>query len=92
MRLWAAEHTFELLAEKKGTRVVIDASLTGSKNDMIAFLGKKIDVKPTKALLIDLSSSDELIPLEKVYDITVFKAQSVYSLQDQFRNFLETLH
>jgi len=86
-----AEHTFELLAEKKETRVVIDASLTGSKNDMISLLGKKIDVNPTKALLIDLSNSDELIPLEKVYDIPVFKAQSTYSLQDQFQSFLETL-
>ena len=67
------QHSFDILAEKNETRLVIDISLTGSKNDMIALLGKKIDVKATRALIIDLSNSNELIPLQKVYDIAVLK-------------------
>jgi predicted Zn-ribbon and HTH transcriptional regulator len=83
------QHPFDILAEKNGTRVVIDISITGNKNDMISLLGKKVDVNPTKALIIDLSKLDELTLLEKVYDITVFKTTD--NLKKNFENFLATL-
>lgn len=34
------QHTFDILAEKNETRIVIDISITGNKNDMISLLGK----------------------------------------------------
>ncbi len=85
------QHPFDILAEKNKNRLVIDISITGSKNDMISLLGKKVDVNPTKALIIDLSNLDELTPLEKVYDIKVFKTTSDHNLPNQFEEFLATL-
>lgn len=83
------QHPFDILAEKNQTLLVIDISITGNKNDMITLLGKKVDVNPTKALIIDLSKLDELTPLEKVYDITVIKTTD--NLRKDFENFLATL-
>jgi hypothetical protein len=78
-----------MIAEKNETRLVIDISITGNKNDMISLLGKKVDVTPTRALIIDLSKLEELTPLEKVYDITVFKITN--NLKKDFENFLAAL-
>ncbi|MCW3993338.1 MAG: hypothetical protein NWE85_02085, partial [Candidatus Bathyarchaeota archaeon] len=83
------QHSFDILAEKNQNLLVIDISITGNKNDMISLLGKKVDVNPTKALIIDLSKLEELTPLEKVYDITVFKTTN--NLKKDFENFLEAL-
>jgi len=47
-------------------------SIEGKKEDIIAFLAKKMDVNPTKALLLDLSGSTELAALGKIYDIDVY--------------------
>jgi len=54
---------------------------------MISLLGKKLDVNPTKALIIDLSNLDELTQLGKVYGITVFKTINTYNLSDFLENF-----
>jgi hypothetical protein len=56
---------------------------------MISLLGKKVDVNPTKALIIDLSKLEELAPLEIVYDITVFK--TINNLKKDFESFLAAL-
>ena len=85
------QHSFDILAEKNETRLVVDISITGNKNDMISLLGKKVDVNPTKALIIDLSKLDKLTPLEKVYDITVFKTTENHNLLNQLENFLDAL-
>jgi len=82
-------HTFDILAERNETRLVIDVSLTGKKSDGISLLVKKIDVNPTKAIIIDLSNLDELTPLEKIYNITVLKATSSHLLN--YENFQSTL-
>jgi len=84
------QHTFDILAERNETRLVVDISLTGKKNDAMSLLGKKIDVNPTRAIIIDLSSLDELAPLGRVYDITVLKATNSH-LAKYFENFLMTL-
>jgi len=83
-------HTFDILAERNKTLLVIDMSLTGKKNDGISLLVKKMDVNPTKAIIIDLSNLDELAPLEKIYNITVLKATDSRLLAS-FENFLSTL-
>lgn len=85
------EHSFDILAEKNETRLVIDISITGNKNDMISLLGKKVDVNPTEALIVDLSELDEITPLGKVYGIAVFKTTSNNNLKKYFENFLATL-
>ena len=81
------QHTFDILAEKNKTRIIIDISITGNKNDMISLFGKKLDVNPTKALIIDLSNLDELTQLGKVYDITVFKTADTNNLSNFLENF-----
>lgn len=63
---------FDLIAEKGSIRIVMDASLEGNKRDIIAFLAKKIDVNPTKALILDLSGGNELAVLGKIYGIEVY--------------------
>jgi predicted RNA-binding Zn-ribbon protein involved in translation (DUF1610 family) len=63
---------FDLVAEKGDIRIVMDASIDGNKSDVVAFLAKKIDVNPTKALLLDLSGGNELAVLGKIYGIDVF--------------------
>ncbi|MDT8781625.1 MAG: hypothetical protein IAX22_03125 [Candidatus Bathyarchaeota archaeon] len=63
---------FDLIAEKEKIKIVIDVSIEGKKEDIIAFLAKKMDVNPTKALLLDLSGSTELAALGKIYDIDVY--------------------
>jgi len=82
------QHSFDILAEKNEIRLVIDISITGNRNDMISLLGKKVDVHPTKAVIIDLSNLDELSLLGKVYDIAVFKSASNEHLSACFENLL----
>jgi len=86
------QHSFDVLAKRNGTRLVIDVSMTGETSDMITLLGKKVDVNPTKALIVDLSNQDKLTPLGKVYDITVLKASDSQDLQNQLEELLATLN
>jgi len=67
------ESPFDIFAEKDDVRLVVDVSLSGDKNDIIALLAKKVDVNPTRAVIVDLSTGDELANLGKVYDIAVLK-------------------
>ena len=83
-------HSFDLLAEKAGTRLAIDISIVGAKNDMISLLGKKVDVNPSEALIIDLSNLDELTTLGKVYGIKVFKAANNQEIPESLERFLTT--
>lgn len=57
---------------------------------MMALLGKKVDVNPTKALILDLSILDELSQLEAVYGIPVFKTIDK-NFKTDFENYLATL-
>ena len=86
------EHHFDVLAEREKIRIVIDISIAGAKNDMISLLGKKVDVNPTEAIIIDLSKSDELSQLGKVYNITVFKVANKYDLAKHFSLLLKDIH
>ena len=84
-------HPFDIVAKRKGALLVGDISLTGDKNDAISLLGKKMDVNPTEALLIDLSDRDELLPLGNVYGITILKGKDERQLKTGLRNFLAIL-
>jgi hypothetical protein len=85
-----AESVFDILAEKDDVRLVIDISMTGDKNDIIALLAKKVDVNPTRAAIIDLSGSDIQTNLGKVYDVLVFKTAADHAAVDGFEKFLTT--
>jgi hypothetical protein len=76
---------------KNETRLVIDVSITGTKNDIVALLAKKVDVNPTKTIIIDLSPSDELTNLGKIYGIEVFKATGNQDSLPNFDGFLTSL-
>jgi hypothetical protein len=83
---------FDVVAEKGGVRLVLDVSVGGDKKDLVALLAKKIDVAPTKAVIVDLSGGDELVGLGRVYDITVFKAVGGgEGLPEGFEEFLAAL-
>jgi predicted RNA-binding Zn-ribbon protein involved in translation (DUF1610 family) len=87
---------FDLIAEKEDIRIVMDASIEGKKGDVVAFLAKKIDVNPTKALLLDLSGGNELAALGKIYGIDVFGINVIDAKVDQgvpkdFKVLIDTL-
>ena len=84
-------HLFEIVAKRKGIVLVADISLTGDKKDAVSLLGKKMDVNPTEALLIDLSDRKELLSLGKVYGITILKGGNEKQLKKGLRDFLATL-
>jgi hypothetical protein len=87
---------FDLIAEKDEVSIVLDASLEGKKSDILAFMAKKIDVNPTKALLLDLSGGNELNVLGKIYGVEVFGAGVINAKVDQevpeeFEKFIKNL-
>jgi hypothetical protein len=87
---------FDLIAEKGEIQIVLDASLEGKKSDILAFMAKKIDVNPTKALLLDLSGRNELNALGKIYGVDVFGVGVIDAKVDQgvpkdFVNFVKNL-
>jgi hypothetical protein len=81
---------FDLIAEKGKTTLVIDTSLQGNKSDLIAFLAKKIDVNPTKALLLDLSGGSELPALGKIYGIDVLAVKGE-EISKELQAFIDNL-
>jgi len=85
------QHPFNVVAERDGVRLVIDVSTGGKKSDVVSLLGKKVDVKPTEALLIDLSNSEDLASLGQVYGITVFNAANEKELEKELGSFLTKL-
>lgn len=86
-----AQSPFDILAEKGTIRLVIDVSATGNKNDVIALLAKKVDVNPTGTAILDLSASEEINNLGKVFGINVFKGTDNQNLPEDFKNFVRSL-
>lgn len=80
---------FDVVAQKGTIRLVIDVSTIGNRNDIIALLAKKVDVMPSGTAIIDLSGSDEIANLGKVFGITIFKVLDRQSLPEDFEAFLE---
>jgi len=85
------QHPFDIVAKRRSVLLVADVSLTGDKNDAVSLLGKKMDVNPTEALLIDLSDRKELLSLGKVYGITILKGGKEKQLKRELRDFLAIL-
>ena len=85
------EHSFAIVAKRKHDSLVIDVSLTGDDKDAILLLGKKTDVKPTLAILIDLSEGDKLLSLGKTFGITILKGGNEQQLESELDNLLASL-
>ncbi len=86
-----AQSPFDVLAQKGTIYLVIDVSTAGNKNDIIALLAKKVDVNPSEAAIINMSTSDEIANLGKVFGITVFKATDNQNVPEDFITFLRSL-
>ena len=84
------EHTFNLVARKEDRRIVVDISRRGEQRDIVSLLGKKMDVRPTSTVLIDMSGSSELSALGRVYDITVLNGRDL-ELKEKFSNHLDEI-
>jgi hypothetical protein len=79
---------FDVVAEKGAIRIAIDTSLEGNKDDLVALLTKKMDVNPSKVLLLDLSRGEELMTLGKIYGIDVVSVGADQSLPEATKNLL----
>lgn len=84
------EHTFNLVASKDEKRIVVDISRKGEQRDIVSLLGKKMDVRPTSTVLIDMSGSGEISALGRVYDITVLDGKDL-ELKRRFKNHLQSI-
>lgn len=80
--------SFAVIAEKDKVRIVVDTSLEGNKNDIVALLAKKVDVNPTRALILDLSGGAELAALGKVYGIDVVTAKADQAVPKEFEELM----
>lgn len=85
------QHPFDITAKREKALLVIDVSLSGDRNDAVSLLGKKMDVNPTKSLLIDMSNRKELASLGKVYDMTILEGANEKKLKSKLRSFLTSL-
>jgi hypothetical protein len=82
---------FDVVAEKGAIRIAIDASLEGNKDDIVALLAKKMDVNPSKVLLLDLTHGEELQTLGRIYGIDVVSVGADQSLPEETRKLLSGL-
>ena len=82
-------HQFDLAATIGSSLLLIDYSF-GDSQELVALLGKKMDIPGAEAALIDFSDNEELLNLGKVYNIPIIdtgKENWVTTLQ----NVIETM-
>jgi predicted RNA-binding Zn-ribbon protein involved in translation (DUF1610 family) len=79
---------FDVVAEKGAIRIAIDTSLEGNKDDIVALLAKKMDVNPSKVLLLDLSCGEELLTLGRIYGIDVVSVGADQILSEETKKLL----
>ncbi|MCW4012955.1 MAG: hypothetical protein NWF07_08180 [Candidatus Bathyarchaeota archaeon] len=63
-------HQFDLAATVGSSLLVIDYSF-GDSQELVALLGKKLDIPSAEVSLIDFSDNEELLNLGKVYNIPI---------------------
>jgi len=66
---------FDLAAKRDKELYLLDVSAWGNQNDLIALLGKKMDVESKSIILLDLTGNPTLASLGKPYDITVLNGR-----------------
>jgi hypothetical protein len=75
------EQTFNLVAKKDKTLLLLDVSAWGSQNDLISLLGKKMDFDSKPIILLDLAGNPNLASLGKPYNILVLDGKSEKHLE-----------
>lgn len=66
------EKILSLIARKEPETIIIDISPWGKQENIITLLGKKMDLEPQEAIMIDLSEENKLAPMEDIYKIKVY--------------------
>jgi hypothetical protein len=69
------DQTFDLALRRGKELMLLDISPWGNQNDLIALLGKKMDVDCKSIILLDLTGNPTLASLGKPYDITVLNGK-----------------
>jgi rubrerythrin len=70
------EQTFNLVARKDKTLLLLDVSAWGSQNDLISLLGKKMDFDSKPVILLDLAGNPNLASLGRPYNILVLDGKN----------------
>jgi hypothetical protein len=65
------EQTFDLIANKGDETILLDVSSWGNQNDLIALLGKKMDIDSSSVILVDLAGNPTLTTFATPYNIKV---------------------
>jgi hypothetical protein len=79
----------DILARDDGRVFIIDISEWGKEEDLISLLGKKMDLEPKAAILLDLSRSEKIIQKGQVYDIKAFDAKEP-EFKEKFTEYIES--
>jgi transposase-like protein len=70
------EKQLSVIAEKPGNLVIVDISPWGKPDNIINMLGKKMELEPKAAIIVDLSDENTLLPLEDIYKIKVVSGKT----------------
>ena len=84
------EKSLSIIAEKPDERIIIDISPWGKADNIINMLGKKMDLEPKAAIVVDLSEEHLLQPLEDIYKVKVITGKDP-SYLDKFTEYIESL-
>jgi DNA-directed RNA polymerase subunit RPC12/RpoP len=69
------EKLLSVIAEKNPDLIILDISPWGKVDNLINLLGKKMDIEPKTAVMIDLSEENKLKPHEEIYKIKVLSGK-----------------
>jgi predicted RNA-binding Zn-ribbon protein involved in translation (DUF1610 family) len=85
------EHILSVIAVKEDKKIIVDISPWGKVEDIVNLLGKKMDISPKSAILVDLSEESIHAPLEEIYNIKVLdgKNPGLEKLLKEYIEFLE---
>ncbi|MFC1803141.1 hypothetical protein ACFL0D_04140 [Thermoproteota archaeon] len=81
------EHTLSIIAEKNKDTILVDISPWGKVENFTNLLGKKMDLDPKAAIMIDLSEEEKLTPMEEIYNIKVFNGKDL-ELSQKLRDYI----
>ena len=81
------EHTLSINAEKNDDKIIIDISPWGKVENFTNLLGKKMDIDPKAAIMIDLSEDETLTTLEDIYNIKVLNGKDP-ELSQKLRDYI----
>jgi hypothetical protein len=81
----------DIIAKDDGKTFILDMSEWGKEEDLINLLGKKMDVEPKAAILLDLSRSEKILQQSEVYDIKAFNAKEP-EFEEKFSEYVDSFN